>query len=156
MSRDPRTEAVDRLAGALVDSGLARMPARVFAATMVDDDGRMTAAELAAFLDVSAGSVSGAVRMLAQVGFLRRERERGSRRDVFVVEDDAWREAMTRRDQTYAGIKSALAAAEDLVGPDHPAARRLRLAREFLVFVDDEMSTLLDRWDERKRELGYS
>lgn len=147
------TRASERIAGALSDSGLARTPARVMGAAMIDPDGRMTAAELADFLGISAASVSGAVRMLIQIGFLRRERERGSRRDVYVVDDDAWHESMTRRDQAYAPIKAALRAARDELG-DHPAERRLTLAYEFLVFVEDELAGVLDRWEQRKAELG--
>ena len=39
---------------------------------------------------------------------LRRERERGSRRDVYVVDDDAWHEAMMREDQAYRPMLAAL------------------------------------------------
>ncbi|NYJ01285.1 DNA-binding transcriptional regulator GbsR (MarR family) [Nocardioides thalensis] len=147
-------QSAERLAGAFIETGMARMPARVLAAAMVDDDGRMTAAELAEFLDVSAASVSGAVRMLAQIGFLRRERERGTRRDVYVVDDDAWHDAMLRYDQVYAPIKAAMDAARQQLGADHPATRRLTLSLEFLTFIEHEMKAVVDRWDARKRELG--
>ena len=66
------------------------MPSRIFAALMVKEDGRMTSAELIEQLSVSPAAVSGAVRYLAQMGLIRRERERGGRKDVFVVMDDAW------------------------------------------------------------------
>ncbi len=73
---------VERMGGALTDAGLPRLPSRVFSALVVDDDGRMTAAELAETLGVSPAAVSGAVNFLGQIGFLHRERERGSRKDV--------------------------------------------------------------------------
>jgi len=144
---------VERMGGALTDAGLPRLPSRVFAALLVDDDGRMTSAELAATLDVSAGGVSGAVNYLAQIRMLRRERERGSRRDVYVVDDDAWHAAMMRKEQTYAPMLAALAAAVESLGPSHPARRRLVLTREFLVFIDREMDSLAERWDERRAEI---
>ena len=51
----------------------------------------MTSAELAEILGVSAAAVSGAISTsLSADRFVRRERERGSRRDVYVVDDDAW------------------------------------------------------------------
>ena len=99
---------VERMGGALTDAGLPRLPSRVFAALVIDDDGRMTAAELAETLAVSPAAVSGAVNFLAQIGFLHRERERGSRKDVYVVDDDAWLGAMMRKDQTYAPMMTAL------------------------------------------------
>ena len=102
---------VERMGGALTDAGLPRLPSRVFAAIVVDDDGRMTAAELAETLAVSPAAVSGAVKLLSQIGFLHRERERGSRKDVYVVDDDAWHGAMMRRDQTYTPMTTALTSA---------------------------------------------
>ena len=147
---------VERMGGALTDAGLPRLPSRVFAALLVDDDGRMTSAELAAALGVSAGGVSGAVNYLAQIRMLRRERERGSRRDVYVVDDDAWHEAMMRKEQTYAPMLAALSAAEESFGPGHPARRRLVLTREFLVFMDREMDSLAERWNQRRAEIEAS
>lgn len=135
---------------------MARMPALVLASAMLDPDGRMTAAELAEFLHISAGSVSGAVRMLTQVGFLRRERERGTRRDVFVVEDDAWRQAMLQREQTYAPLKQALALCVEATEPGTLAHRRVRLALEFLHFVERELAGVMDRWEEHKNQLGLA
>ena len=96
--------SVERIGAALAQAGLSRLPSRVFAALLVDDDGRMTSAEVAAALDISPAGVSGAVSYLEQLGMLRRERERGSRRDVYVVDDDAWHETMMRHDQIYGPI----------------------------------------------------
>ena len=70
---------------------------------------------------MSAAGVSGAVGYLEQLGMLRRERERGSRRDVYVIEDDAWHDAMMRHDQLYGdrgSLEHALTAR-----PDAPAHR---------------------------------
>ena len=50
---------VERFAAALAESGLQRMPARVFAALQATDTGRLTAAELAEILQVSPAAVSG-------------------------------------------------------------------------------------------------
>jgi len=144
---------VKRMGGALTDAGLPPLASRVFAALLVDDDGRMTSAELAAALDVSAGGVSGAVNYLAQIRMLRRERERGSRRDVYVVDDDAWHAAMMRKEQTYGPMLAALGAAVDAIDRDHPAYRRLVITREFLVFVDREMNELAERWEKRRAEI---
>jgi len=147
--------SVERIGGALAQAGLARLPSRVFAALLVDDDGRMTSAELASALGVSPAGVSGAVGYLEQLGMLRRERERGSRRDVYVVDDDAWHDAMMRHDQLYGPIKASLEHALSALGPDAPAHLRLALTREFLVFLEDEFDALGEKWERRKAELGY-
>jgi DNA-binding transcriptional regulator GbsR (MarR family) len=144
---------VERMGGALTDAGLPRLPSRVFAALVVDDDGRMTAAELAESLTVSPAAISGAVKFLARISFLHRERERGSRRDVYVVDDDAWLQAMLRKDQTYAPMVAALTTALRDLDEGVPARHRLWLMQEFLAFVDEEMDGLAERWVAKRAEL---
>jgi DNA-binding transcriptional regulator GbsR (MarR family) len=154
MPTDPHADFVERMGAALTSAGLSRLPARTFAVLLVDDDGRMTAAELAERLEVSPAAISGAVKYLDGVGMIRRERERGSRRDIFVVDDDAWHGSMTRADQIYAPMVAALSRALTDLGPDDPAYRRLQLSREFLRFLLDEMADLDDRWTTHLRKLG--
>jgi predicted transcriptional regulator len=152
MSREQHA-FIERMGGALTQAGLPRVPSLVFSALLVDDDGRMTSAELAKTLEVSPASVSGAVNYLAQLGMIRRERERGSRRDVYVVDDDAWHGTLMRRDQVYAPMVAALSAGLQALGDDAPAHDRLLLTREFLRFVDTEMAGLAEKWDKRRAEI---
>ena len=150
----PAAEFVDRMGGALTQAGLPRLPSLVFSALLVDDDGKMTSAELSSALEVSPASISGAVRYLTQVGMVRRERERGSRRDLYVVDDDAWHGTMMRRDQLYAPMIAALSAGIGAMGDDSPAHDRLVLTREFLLFVDEEMRGLAEKWEQRREALS--
>jgi DNA-binding transcriptional regulator GbsR (MarR family) len=153
MSRESQA-FVERMGGALTQAGLPRLPSLVFSALLVDDDGRMTSAELAGTLEVSPASVSGAVNYLAQLGMLRRERERGSRKDVYVVDDDAWHGALMRTDQLYAPMIAALTAGIRDLGTSSPAHERLLLTREFLSFVNDEMAGLVEKWEKRRAEIA--
>jgi DNA-binding MarR family transcriptional regulator len=144
---------VDRMASALHQAGLARVPSLVFSALLIDDDGRMTSAELAEALHLSPGSISGAVKYLEQIQMMRRERERGSRRDVYVVEEDAWHSSLMRRDQVYAPMIAAMTTGLTAVPPGTPAHQRMLVTREFLVFVNEEMHALADKWERRRKEL---
>ena len=150
---DQRAAFVERLGGALTSAGLARLPSRIFAAVMVDEDGRMTAAEIGDALGVSPAAVSGAVKYLDGVGMVRRERERGSRRDVFVVDDEAWHDTLLQADNIYRPMIAALAQGIDELGPDDPARHRLIVSRAFMAFLLDELRGINDRWTERRREL---
>lgn len=152
-SRPQREQFVERMGGALTSAGLARLPSRIFAALLIDEDGRMTAAELGETLQVSPAAVSGAVRYLDGVGMIRREREGGSRRDIFVVDDDAWHDTLMHTDQVYAPMLSALARALEELPADDPAHRRLRLSQEFLTFILEEMGSLQQRWKQRIKDL---
>ena len=154
MSSDAfRRTFVERMGGALTTAGLARLPSRIFAALLADPDGRMTAAEIAAALQVSPASVSGAVRYLDGVGMIRREREPGSRRDVFVVDDDAWRDTLLHADRVYAPMIAELDRALDSMPADDPARRRIATSRAFMGFVTEEMAAMSQRWQERLAEL---
>src|SRR4051794_5574433 len=96
-------------------SGLPRMPARVFAALLASDSGRMTAAELAETPQGSPAAISGAVRYMIPVNLVRREREPGSRRDIYVVDDDTWYEVTLHRDQALSRWQAS--AEEGVKGP---------------------------------------
>jgi DNA-binding transcriptional regulator GbsR (MarR family) len=146
-------EFVERMASALHQAGLARIPSLVFSALLVDEDGRMTSAELAESLHLSPASISGAVRYLEQISMMRRERERGSRRDVYVVEEETWHTSLMRRDQVYAPMIAALTDGLLAVPSKTPAHHRLLVTREFLAFVNDEMKALADKWERRRREI---
>ncbi len=142
---------VERLGSTLTDAGMPRLPARAFAALLADEDGRMTSSELAETLDVSAASVSGAVKYLAQVHLLHREREPGTRRDVYVVRDDTWHDAMINSRLVYLPILAAIGSGVGPVGgPQTQAGARLTLSVEFLEFLTDEMEQVGRRWDARR------
>ncbi|MEV6184183.1 MarR family transcriptional regulator, partial [Streptomyces sp. NPDC052015] len=88
---------VESFAAQLVEAGMQRMPARVFAALLASDSGTLTSAELGEQLQVSPAAVSGAVRYLAQQHMVSREREPGSRRERYRVHSDQWYELLTNR-----------------------------------------------------------
>jgi len=150
---EQRAAFVERLGAALTSAGLARLPSRIFAAVLVDEDGRMTAAEIGEALGVSPAAVSGAVKYLDGVGMVRRERERGSRRDVFVVDDEAWHDTLLQADNIYRPMISALEQGIHELDPDDPARQRLVVSRAFMEFILEELHGIGDRWTATRREL---
>jgi DNA-binding MarR family transcriptional regulator len=146
---------VERFGSALTAAGMPRLPARVFAALLADDDGAMTATELGDALEVSAASVSGAVRYLQQVRLTHRERQPGTRRDLHVVADDAWHEAMISSGQVYGPLRAVLAEGVAAVGGrTTQAGERLALSADFLEFLTDELEEVARRWEKRRAELA--
>lgn len=141
---------VERFAADLIDSGFPRMPARVFAALLAADSGRLTAAELTARLRVSQAAVSGAVQYLSQVALITRETEPGTRRDRYRVREDAWQEAIVRRDHALGRWVASLSDGIGAVGPGSPAGARLAEMIEFIKFLQIEMPALLQRWREHR------
>ena len=146
--RDDHASArfVERFAGDLIDAGMPGMPARVFAALLASEDGSLTATQLAEVLHSSPASISNAVRYLMQVSMIRREREPGSRRQRYRVDDNAWYEGLLQREQLLARWIATLDQGLGAVGPATPAGHRLGESRDFLVYLADEMPKLLARW----------
>ncbi|HEX7305237.1 GbsR/MarR family transcriptional regulator [Lentzea sp.] len=140
------SQFVERFGGILADVGVPRMPARILAALLTTDSGRLTAAEIADLLQISPAAVSGAVRYLTTVQIVSREREPGSRRDVFRMRDNVWYETTFRKDQMLVLIDEVLSEGVDSLGADTEAGARLDETREFFRFMHAEMGTLLDRW----------
>lgn len=145
---------VERFAGQLADAGWPRMPARVFVALLASDAGRMTAAELAEVLVVSPAAISGAVRYLGRLNLVSRERDPGSRRDLYRVRTDVWQSVMAERDQVLGVWVSALREGARLVGPGSPAAERLDESAEFFEFMRAELDMMLDRWRKHREQRG--
>ncbi|MFI6287283.1 GbsR/MarR family transcriptional regulator [Streptomyces sp. NPDC051018] len=144
---------VERFAAQLVEAGMARMPARVFAATLASDTGVMTAAELGQQLKVSPAAVSGAVRYLAQVHMVSREREPGSRRERYRVHADQWYEALTSRDQIMRRWEDTLRDGVESLGQESPAGERLTETMEFFAFVKRELPLMMERWRAHREKL---
>ena len=147
---DAAARFIERFASVLEDSGVPRMPARVFSALLTVDSGRLTASELAELLQVSPAAISGAVRYLTQVSLISREREPGSRRDVYRLHDDQWYEAIVRREPLLQRWERAVLDGIDAVGAQTPAGARLRETAEFFAFLQAEMPAMLQRWREQR------
>ncbi|MCX2947766.1 GbsR/MarR family transcriptional regulator [Lentzea sp. NEAU-D7] len=140
------SQFVERFGGILADTGVPRMPARILAALLTTDSGRLTAAEIAELLQISPAAVSGAVRYLTTVQIVSREREPGSRRDVYRMRDNVWYEATFRKDQMLGMIDEVLAEGVEALGAGSDAGARLDETREFFRFVHGELGSMLDRW----------
>ncbi len=143
---------VERFGGILADTGVPRMPARILAALLTTDSGRLTAAEIAELLQISPAAVSGAVRYLTTVQIVSREREPGSRRDVYRMRDNVWYEATFRKDQMLVMIDEVLGEGVAALGQDSEAGTRLDETREFFRFCHSELGTMLDRWGEHREK----
>ncbi|WP_328341523.1 MarR family transcriptional regulator [Streptomyces violaceus] len=143
---------VESFAAQLVEAGLARMPARVFAALLSSDEGSMTSAELGEQLRISPAAVSGAVRYLAQQHMVSREREPGSRRERYRVHGDQWYEALTNRETVLKRWEGALREGVTSLGADTPAGRRMAETLAFFEFLEDELADLMERWRVHREE----
>jgi DNA-binding transcriptional ArsR family regulator len=145
---------IERFAGILYGAGMARMPARVFAALLAADASQLSAADLAAVLGVSPAAVSGAVRYLAQVGLVEAAGEPGSRRLSYSVPDDVWAQLVEARNTLLARLSATLVDGVALLGAGTPAGERLNRSARYFDFVLDEVADVHDRWREFSTSRG--
>jgi DNA-binding transcriptional regulator GbsR (MarR family) len=149
---DAVRDFVESFAATLVDSGVPHMAALVFVSLLATDARGLTADELASRLEVSRAAISGAVKYLSQIGLVTRERQPGTRRHRYVLQDPSWYEMVARRerllDRWIATTRDGISA----LGATSPAGQRLAESLEFFEFLRAEMPAMLARWRERQSE----
>jgi predicted transcriptional regulator len=145
---------IERFAGILYQSGVPRMPARVFTALLAADAAQLSAADIAAVLGVSPAAVSGAVRYLLPLGLVTSAGEPGSRRLSYSVPDDVWERLLTARNQVMAQWAETMRDGVALLGTGTPAGARLTENARFFDFVTAELPGVLARWEQYKAGLG--
>lgn len=147
-ARDPAEigRFIERFAGILYESGVPRMPARVFTALLAADAGQLTAAEIGEVLGVSPAAVSGAVRYLIQVGLVTSAGEPGSRRLSYSVPANVWQQLLTARNGVMSLWGETMREGVALLGADTPAGQRLTRSARFFDFVTAELPGVLARW----------
>ncbi|MEH0576985.1 MULTISPECIES: MarR family transcriptional regulator [Streptomyces] len=155
VGRDPEAVSrfVESFAAQLVEAGMQRMPARVFAALLSSDEGSMTSAELGEQLQISPAAVSGAVRYLTMTHMVSREREPGSRRERYRVHGDQWYEALTNREAIIKRWEGALRDGVSSLGAETPAGRRMAETLAFFEFLEGEVAAMMERWRVHRREV---
>ncbi|WP_229812628.1 GbsR/MarR family transcriptional regulator [Lentzea flava] len=144
-----RKQAAEHLALTLVGAGMQRMAARVLAAFLFTDAPSLTAGDLSEELGASAGSVSGAIKMVMQMGLIERAPAPGSRREHYRMRDRAWTTLYGRQHAPIDDILSAVAHGVETVGPG-PARERLIYMRDFYEFLLSEVPTLIERFEAQR------
>jgi DNA-binding transcriptional regulator GbsR (MarR family) len=142
------SEALDRLAEHATDAfaaqGFPRTPAAVLMALMASDDGALEAGELAERLGISPAAVSGAVRYLVQVRFVRVGVVRGTRRHRYSLADESWYTGSLHQTDRYAQLAALVESG--LPADDPPGAARFAEMAAFFRFLERRMPDLFDEW----------
>ncbi|MEU9233680.1 GbsR/MarR family transcriptional regulator [Streptomyces subrutilus] len=127
-----------------MQSGLPKMTARVLAALYTTDAGSLTAAELAARLQISPASVSKAIAFLESQGLIRRERDE-RRRERYVVDEDVLYQSTMASARATAHLGEIARQGVGVLGPGTPAAARLENIARFVDFVSESIARAADQ-----------
>jgi hypothetical protein len=84
---------------------------------------------------------------------VHREREPGSRRELYRVHSDQWYETFTSRSSYLTRWETTLRSGVHTVGADTGAGRRLAETAAFFEFLQGELTGMMDRWREYKTTL---
>jgi DNA-binding transcriptional regulator GbsR (MarR family) len=150
--RAAAAEFVATVGADLASQGFPRLPAFVLMALTASESGRMTSAELTEELGVSAAAISGAVRYLTGLGFVRTLTAPGSRRHSYALGDTPWYTTTLTAAERYLPLARMLRqAGERLV--DRPAAQeRIDELAEFFEFLQRRLPALLVEWDAERAQ----
>jgi len=144
---------VEQAAVAMEGMGMPRSWGKLLGWLLICDPPQQSSAELAAALDLSAGSVSSGTRMLENAGLVRRVAAPGRRGKVYEMTDDAFLRA-TRSNQ-FTRFRELMEDGLALIGDDTaPRAQRLRKTRDFYAFLEREIPALFDRFEAEYGEGG--
>ena len=126
--------------------GWPRMAGRLVGALMVADPREQSAADLAARLHASRGSISTTSRLLISTGIAERHTRRGDRRDYYRLKDDAWISTLQARMGQLRDLRR-LGEKGLAVGALSASARTSMSALvDLCEFYERELPTLNDRW----------
>lgn len=139
-------EAEEEAVEIAIEMGLPKMVARVLIRLWLSEDGRLTAAELSRGLKVSPASISMAVGYLTHQGLIRRERDPRRRRDIYVLDDDAWYHATVIGSRKTLEAAEATKAAGEALGLHTSVGRRLARGAAFLERISLDALASAERW----------
>lgn len=136
----------ERFAQVMVEYGMPRMASRLFAALLVADSGKLSAAELAERLGAGAPAISGAAKYLVQVRLVERGREPGNRHDFCRIHEHTWSRFVSQSDPMLARIQAGADEGVAVLGLDSAAGRRMDETRRFFAFMRDEIKQSMEKW----------
>lgn len=151
MSPPAPEELLADVARELAHQGFPAMPARVVLALTASEEGRLTAEELATRLSASPAAISGAVRYLGTLGFVRAGTVPGSRRHVYSLPHTPWYTTTLTRPGLYHNLIALLAGAAERMAAGSAARARIEEMADFFRFLEQRLPQLLQEWQATRR-----
>jgi DNA-binding transcriptional regulator GbsR (MarR family) len=138
---------VEEMGQALASYGMTPMAGRMWGWLLICDPPEQTAADLAAALHASRGSISGTARILSTAGMIRRTTRRGDRREYFSVAPETFEQFLASAGRIYRHFREIAERGLTAIEDRPPASRaRLQEFRDVFAFVETEVPTLVDRF----------
>jgi DNA-binding transcriptional regulator GbsR (MarR family) len=152
---DDESSFVEEMGQYLGSVGMTPMAGRMWAWLLICVPPEQTAAELADALMASRGAISGTSRILENVGFIRRTRRRGDRREYFSAPPGAFGALLLGASEIYRRFREVTEHGVGVVADRPPAdRRRMQEVHDFVVFVEGMFPAMLQGYVEEQARLG--
>lgn len=132
--------------------GLPRMAGRVWGWLLVCDPPQQSAADLAAALSASRGSISTTTRLLIQFGLIERIGLSGRRSGFYRIREGGLRQLTRIREQQTSVLRHMAERGLEVVKEEPPRARRhLEEMRDTYSFFEREFPKLVEKWEREQK-----
>jgi DNA-binding transcriptional regulator GbsR (MarR family) len=127
--------------------GMTPMAGRLWGYLLICDPPEQAAEEIATALHASRGAISGTVRLLEPIGFIRRSHRRGDRREYLSAPPGTFMAFVGNAGAIYRRLRLIIEEGlEATRGKPPPLRARLDEAHEFVSYVERELPAVLDRF----------
>ncbi len=133
--------------------GMPHIEGRIVGYLMLTNAPVTSSAELITELQASAATISTSTRRLAEIGFIRKVKQPGTRGNFFRVEDDVWG-AFLAGERKYLAHRATFAERiiAQLADDDTSPRRRLENMRDYMSWLSGYHRKMLADWEQFKLE----
>jgi DNA-binding transcriptional regulator GbsR (MarR family) len=152
---DGEAEFVEAMGQFLGTYGMTPMSGRLWGYLLICDPAEQTAEEVAEALHASRGAISGTVRLLEPIGFIRRTRRRGDRREYLSAPPGTFMTFVANAGTIYRRLRLVIEQGLEAISDKPPPVRtRLEEAHEYIAYIEREIPALLDRFATERAALA--
>jgi DNA-binding transcriptional regulator GbsR (MarR family) len=134
------------------EMGFPRMAGRIFGWLLVCEPPHQSADQLANTVEASKGSISSMTRLLIQMGMVEKIGIPGRRDTYYRIRSGSWSELMRNSLTNMTAMRKLADRGLELLSDRAPESRqRLQEVRDFHAFLEREIPSLLDRYEQGRR-----
>jgi DNA-binding transcriptional regulator GbsR (MarR family) len=134
------------------EMGFPRMAGRIFGWLLLCEPPHQSAEQLATIVGASKGSISSMTRLLIQMGMVEKIGIPGRRDTYYRIRSGSWSELMRNHLAHLTSMRQLADRGLELISGEAPESRkRLQELRDFHAFLEREIPTLLDRYEQERR-----
>ena len=132
---------------------LPRIAGRILGWLFISDPPYQSIGELAEGLMASKGSISTMTRLLIQFNMIERFSLPGIRHDYFRIQPEGWHQLAKQRGEQIRVMRQLCERALELLkGESQDNREWLEEMRDMYAFFEQEFPTLLERWEQERKE----